>query len=228
MIFALQKVSLLDYPGNVACTVFLGGCNFRCPYCHNSELLDMGRKPSMDTEELLRFLNRRRTVLNGVAITGGEPLLWDLAGLLSEIKRMEFLVKLDTNGTQPERLAELLRTDLVDYVAMDIKHAPDRYQEAAGLSAVDIDAIRESATLLLDGVAPHYEFRTTVVSELHDHNAFREIGAWIRGAKRYYLQPFVDRDTVPVSGLHAPSSETMREYAEIVRPFVKSVSIRGM
>ena len=228
IIHGLQKMTLLDFPGRVACTVFLGGCDLRCPFCHNAELLDGSVPGIMDEAELLRFLSRRTGLLDGVAFTGGEPLLRpDLAPLFREIRKMGFAVKLDTNGTHPERLRALLEAGLVDYAAMDIKNSPDRYAETCGLPEIDLAPIRESARLLMaSGV--DYEFRTTVVAELHDAASFREIGAWLRGAKRFFLQQFTDRDTVPFAGLHAPSEGELRGYAEILRGFVQEVSLRGV
>ncbi|MBE6971786.1 MAG: anaerobic ribonucleoside-triphosphate reductase activating protein [Ruminococcaceae bacterium] len=227
-IHGLQKLTLLDYPGRVACTVFLGGCNFRCPFCHNSELLDaQSAEPVMTDGELLAFLDKRRGMLEGVCITGGEPLLrGDLPQLLREIKALGYQIKLDTNGTMPEKLGELIDAGLVDYVAMDIKNDLPRYAKTAGLDRADAEKVRESVQLLLRDTVD-YEFRTTVVDELHDAESFRAIALLIAGAKRYFLQPFVDRDTVAFAGLHAPSAETLEEYAKIVRPHVAQVAVRG-
>ena len=226
-IHGLQKMTLLDYPGRVACTVFLGGCDLRCPFCHNSELWDGTAQPVMEDGELLSFLKKRRGLLDGVAITGGEPLLRDLRPLLNDIKALGYPVKLDTNGFHPDRLRSLLADGLADYVAIDIKSSPERYAETAGLPSLDLAPLRESVALLLSGAAPDYEFRTTAVDELHDADSFRAIGAWIAGAKRWYLQPFTDRESVIFSGFHAPSAARLEEYLEIVRPFVEHAEIRG-
>lgn len=227
-IHGLQKLTLLDYPGKVACTVFLGGCNLRCPFCHNSELLDMHTaEPVMDDAQLLRFLEGRRGILEGVCFTGGEPLLRpELPELFKAIKAMGYPIKLDTNGCFPKRLAALLEGGLVDYVAMDIKNAPAHYPETCGLDGMDLAPIYESINLLRRGTVD-YEFRTTVVDELHGENDFREIAALISGAKRYFLQPFTDRDTVAFAGLHAPSSSALAQYIDIVRPHVGEVALRG-
>ena len=165
-IAGLQKLTLLDYPGKVACTVFLAGCNFRCPYCHNAELIDRILPPEMDSDELLAFLSRRKGLLDGVCVTGGEPTLrgQELKDLIGRIKALSFSVKLDTNGTRPDLLRELVREKLVDYVAMDIKNSPDRYAETAGIPSPALDAVRESVRFLLEG-GVDYEFRTTVVRE---------------------------------------------------------------
>lgn len=228
MIHGLQKMTLLDFPGRVACTVFLGGCDLRCPYCHNAELLDGSAPPVMDESAFFSFLKTRKGLLDGVAVTGGEPLLRkDLSPFLSEIRDMGFPVKLDTNGMHPAALERLISSDLVQYVAMDIKNSPDRYAETVGLPSVDLSPVRESVKLLMRGRAA-YEFRTTVVAEFHDDESFRQIGMWISGAGQYFLQKFTDRDTVPFAGLHAPSDDQMRRWQEILRPQIPSVRLRGV
>ena len=227
-IYGLQKMTLLDYPEHVACTVFLNACNFRCPYCHNFELVTGDAPPVMETEELFSFLGKRRGLLDGVAITGGEPCLHpELPELIRRIRSLGFKVKLDTNGCYPDMLHRLLEEGLVDYAAMDIKNSPARYAETVGLKQVDLSPVRESVSLLM-GSGIDYEFRTTVVDELHDEADFAEIGQWIRGAKRYYLQAFTDRDTVPFGGLHAPGAEKMKNCLARVRPFVETAELRGM
>ena len=227
-IHGLQKMTLLDFPGKVACTVFLGGCDMRCPFCHNSELLDQSAPAVMEDGELLAFLKKRTGLLDGVAVTGGEPLLRkDLPELLKAIRGLGYPVKLDTNGTHPDRLRALIDGGLVQYVAMDIKNRPERYAETAGLPAFDIAPVRESAALLMEGRTA-YEFRTTAVAELHDDESFRGIGQWLRGAEKYYLQKFTDRDTVPFEGLHAPADETMARWAGIAREYIPSAALRGV
>ena len=227
-IYGLQKMTLLDYPGHVACTVFLGGCDFRCPYCHNISLADGSAPALMEEEELLSFLQKRHGLLEGVAVTGGEPCLHrGLPDLLRKIKDQGFLVKLDTNGNHPALLAQVLEEGLADYVAMDIKNSPEKYALTAGLPEFDISKVSQSISLLMSGKA-EYEFRTTVVDELHSEEDFTAIGQMIKGAGQYFLQPFVDRDSVPFAGLHAPDKEKLTRFAERVRPFVKSVMIRGM
>ena len=224
----LQKMTLLDYPGKVACTVFLGGCDFRCPFCHNGELVLSPAPPQMDQEELLAFLKKRRGLLDGVCITGGEPLLRpDLRELLEAVKALGYPVKLDTNGSHPRFLGELVEDKLVDYVAMDVKNSPERYPETVGVPELNVGPIRESVSLLLEGMVD-YEFRTTVVREFHDENSFLAIGPWLAGAKRYYLQSFVDRDTVIQPGLHPWDREKLEEFAGLVRPWVPEVALRGV
>ena len=227
-IHGLQKMTLLDFPGKVACTVFLGGCDFRCPYCHNFELVDGSAPAIMEEGELFAFLKKRRGLLDGVAITGGEPTLRsDLPELMRRIRDMGYAVKLDTNGGHPRRLEKILAEGLADYVSMDIKNSPEKYARTVGLEAIDLAPIRESAALLMAGNA-EYEFRTTVVDELHEAADFEAIGRWIAGARRYFLQAFTDRDSVPFAGLHAPSDENMRRYAEIARQYVPDTRLRGV
>ena len=224
-IHGLQKMTLLDFPGRVACTVFLGGCNFRCPFCHNFELVDGTLPPLMDDAALLDFLARRRGLLDGVCVSGGEPTLnAGLAPLLRRVRALGFATKLDTNGSRPDVLEALLGEGLLDYVAMDVKHAPERYGEAAGVAAPP--AVRRAVALLLEGRVA-YEFRTTVVAGLHDEAAIRAIAAWIAGASHYYLQPFADRDTVPRRGLSAPGDAEMARLLAAARTFVPGAEIRG-
>ena len=224
----LQKLTLLDYPGKVACTVFLGGCDFRCPFCHNSELLEGPMPSETDSEGLLSFLGKRRGLLDGVCVTGGEPLLRpDLAALLERIKSLGFLVKLDTNGSHPDRLRAIVEAELADYVAMDVKNCPKHYAETAGVPGLDLGPIRESVAFLLEGHVD-YEFRTTVVKEFHDGDSFRAIGPWLAGARRYFLQSFVDRDTVLRPGLSSCSREELEDFVQILRPFIPSVELRGL
>jgi len=228
IIHGLQKLTLLDFPGHTACTVFLGGCDLRCPFCHNAELMDASAPGIMDDKELLAFLEKRRGLLDGVAFTGGEPLLRkELPELMEKIRSLGYLIKLDTNGCHPDRLGNILEKGLADYVAMDIKNSPERYAATSGVEKVDLERIGESIDLLMKK-APDYEFRTTVVAQLHDADSFRGIGPWIKGAKRYFLQAFTDRDSVPFAGFSAPSKEEMESYLEIVRPFVSSAQLRGV
>ena len=227
-IHGLQKMTLLDFPGKVACTVFLGGCDLRCPFCHNAELIDGTTPAVMEGGELLDFLKKRQGLLDGVAVTGGEPLLRgdDLMRLAEKIRDLGYPLKLDTNGTHPERLRKFIDAGLVSYVAMDIKNSPERYAETCGLREMDLAPVRESVSLLMEG-RTDYEFRTTTTAELHDAESFRKIGEWIRGAKRYYLQKFTDRDTVPFEGFHAPGEDEMQQYLAIARKYVPEAEIRG-
>ena len=227
-IHGLQKMTLLDFPGRVACTVFTGMCDFRCPFCHNYELVDGSAPALMEEEELLAFLKKRQGLLDGVAVTGGEPCIHkDLPEFLLRIKDLGFAVKLDTNGNHPGILRQVLDRKLADYVAMDIKNRPEKYAVTIGLKSFDMAGVRESISLLMEGGAD-YEFRTTVVREFHEAEDFEEIGSMIRGAKAYYLQCFMDRDTVPFGGLHAPSRQELETFAAIASKYVEKAFVRGV
>ncbi len=233
VIAGLQKMTLLDYPGKVACTVFLQGCNFRCPFCHNSDLLGGNAPDTLTVEDLLAFLHKRKGLLDAVCITGGEPTLQpDLPELIRAIKDLGYAVKLDTNGSRPAVLKALAAENLLDYVAMDVKNAPARYAETVGVPSFDLTPVEESLAFLLGGSLP-YELRTTVVSELHDEQDFEEIGNWLcrlcptQQAPRFFLQSFVDRDSVLQSGLHAPSEAKLQAFRDRIAPFVACAAIRG-
>ena len=230
-IYGLQKMTLLDYPGHVACTVFLGGCDFRCPFCHNYELACGKAEAVMDDQELMQFLGKRTGLLDGVAFTGGEPLLAaGLPDLIRAVREKGFRIKLDTNGYHPEKLRRMLEEGLVDYVAMDIKNSPGKYALTCGIrdaGRLDISRITESIRLLMSSPTD-YEFRTTVVRELHEAADFEEIGQMISGAKRYFLQCFTDRDTVPYKNMTAPEPEQMELFAGIARRYVPDTQLRGM
>ena len=227
-IYGLQKMTLLDFPGRVACTIFLGGCDFRCPFCHNYELIDGTAEPELDEDALIAFLESRKALIDGVAITGGEPLLSrDLPRLMARIRETGYGVKLDTNGYHPAELKEVLDMRLADYVAMDIKNSPDKYALTCGVKNVDMSRIEKSISILMNGDTD-YEFRTTVVQELHTDGDIAAAAKMIEGAKRYFLQRFTDRDTVPFSGLSAPSYDDMKKYADIARAYVADTQLRGV
>ena len=228
LIHGLQKMTLLDFPRRVACTVFLGGCDFRCPFCHNFELACGEAKPVMDDAELFAFLSKRQGLLDGVAITGGEPCLHPgLPDLLARIRELGFATKLDTNGYHPDMLSGIVRDGLADYVAMDIKNSPEKYARTCGVERIDMGPIRESIAILKDA-APDYEFRTTVVAELHEASDFHAMGRLIEGAKHYFLQAFTDRDTVPFEGFSAPTQDVLEGYASIARAYVPDTQLRGI
>ena len=233
-IHGLQKMTLLDFPGRVACTVFLGGCDFRCPFCHNFELVDGSAPAIMEDTELLSFLEKRRGLLDGVAITGGEPCLYkDLPELLRKIRAMGYGIKLDTNGNHPQLLKSILEEGLVDYVAMDVKNSPEKYAATIGLKELDLTNIRQSLGLLREHWEKHkdtfdYELRTTVINEFHEAADIEKMGEFIKGAPHYFLQCFTDRDSVPFEGFHAASREKMAAYLEIAKRFVPKSEIRGM
>ncbi len=233
-IAGLQKMTLLDFPGRVACTVFTQGCNFRCPFCHNSDLLPMKGEAYMNDLELLAFLKKRMGLLDGVCFTGGEPTMQaELPNLVKSIKDLGYAVKLDTNGTNPKMLKEMVEAGLLDYVAMDIKNSPENYPETAGMDARLLSKVEESIAFLLEGKVD-YEFRTTVVAELHSEAAIQDMGQWVlgigNGAKpaKWFLQCYTDRDSVLFSGLSAPDKETMGQYAQKLAPFAEFTSLRGV
>lgn len=233
MICGLQKMTLLDFPGKIACTVFLGGCNFRCPFCHNSELFMGKPEKLMEDEEFFAFLKSRKGLLDGVCVSGGEPTLYkDLPVFLEKIKEMGFLVKLDTNGYRPQVLKDLVENKLVDYVAMDVKNSPATYGQTVGLEKMDLAAIEESLRFLIGG-SVDYELRTTLVKPFHDRASIQDMGVWlgslVPGKKpaKLFLQSFVDRDTVLFAGLSAPETEATQEFAKILEPFAEKVTIRN-
>lgn len=228
-IHGLNKTTLLDYPEHVAATIFTGGCNFCCPFCQNGDLVLCPQgQPAIPKQEVMAFLQKRRGILSGVCITGGEPTLQgDLQAFIREIKDMGYLVKLDTNGYRPEVLGALLGENLLDYIAMDIKSSRERYGVLAGRTDLDISRIEESIALL-KGSNIGYEFRTTVVRELHSREDFVSIGRWLAGSPAYYLQAYRESDGVIQSGLTGCSRQQMEEYAGVLREFIKKVHIRGM
>lgn len=228
-ICGLQKTTLLDFPGHVAATIFTGGCNFRCPFCHNSELLPGSIEAEYEAEEVLGFLAKRKGILEGVCITGGEPTLQpDLEDFIRRVRELGLLVKLDTNGYKPDLLKDLCGKGLLDFVAMDIKAGRGNYMAAAGVDGMRLERIDESIRFLLGGNVP-YEFRTTVVKEIHTEADFREIGPWIEGCGKYFLQNFTESGQVLEPGIFSGfEKEELERFAEIVRPFVGEVSLRGI
>lgn len=222
-------MTLLDYPEKAACTVFLCGCNFRCPFCHNASLVthteDAG---AIEEDEFWKFLKKRQGILDGVCVTGGEPLLRDgMEEFLAKIKELGYLVKLDTNGSFPGKLRKLVEAGLVDYVAMDIKNCREKYAQTAGIQDVDMQAIEESVAYLMEGHVP-YEFRTTIVREFHQKDDFDRLGKWISGAEKYYLQKFEDSQDLIKQGLHGYDDGIMRQALEIVKKYVEHAYLRGI
>lgn len=196
-IHGLNKTTLLDYPEHVACTVFCGSCNFRCPFCQNADLvLNPASQPCICEDEFWSFLSKRKNMLEGVCITGGEPTLQkDLPDFIVRIKEQGLLVKLDTNGYRPEMLKKLMEEKLIDYIAMDLKSSKEGYAISAGLQNFDLAAIETSVDLLMKGNIP-YEFRTTVVKELHTLQDFLSISEWIKGCRAYYLQSYTESGSI--------------------------------
>lgn len=229
MIFGgFQKLTLLDYPGKVACTVFTKGCNFYCPFCHNAFLVDVqGAEESISPEEVLSYLNKRQGILDGICITGGEPLLHDeLPLFIKEVKALGFSVKLDTNGSFPEKLKSLTKEGLIDYVAMDIKNCFEKYLKTAGCENLDLSPILESIDFLKSG-AVDYEFRTTVSSPLHSVSDIEKIAQHIVGAKKYFLQNYVDSGHILGKNLSPIDEKTLAEMEKTAQKYVKTAQIRG-
>lgn len=224
-----QKLTLLDYPGKVACTLFTAGCNLRCPFCHNASLVThIDNVVSYDEGEILDFLGKRQGILEGVCITGGEPLMQSgVTDFIKKVKELGYSVKLDTNGTFPEKLSMLAESKLIDYVAMDIKNCKEKYALTSGITDLNIGNIEKSVEFLLSGKIG-YEFRTTVVTEFHTPQDIGEIAKWIKGADKYYLQNFVDSGDLIADGLCAVSPEIMQNMRTIASEFIPNTEIRGV
>lgn len=224
-IAGLLKTTLLDYPEHVAATVFLGGCNMLCPFCHNAELI--GNPEELYTKEsFLQFLKKRKGILDGVCISGGEPTIHlTLPDFIMDIKSLGYLVKLDTNGTNPAMLRQLIKENRIDYIAMDVKSGISSYPMCCGCR-ISMDSILQSIALLKEHRIP-YEFRTTVVNELHSQKDMIEIGKMLQGDSKYFLQSFVPAQQVPVDYFHAPSMEQLKEYQLLLQTYVPNTFIRG-
>ncbi len=219
-----QKLTVLDYPSHVACIVFTKGCNFRCPFCHNKALVENSTE-TISQDEILSYLKKRRGVLDGVCVSGGEPLMHQGIGeFLKEVKALDYDVKLDTNGSFPQTLRELVSSSVVDYVAMDIKNTPEKYDITAGIKT-DLDKIQESIDFILSGKVD-YEFRTTVTNELHTPQDIEIISKWILGAKRYFIQNFVDSGSILADNMTPVNSQTLDEMALCAQRNLENVKIR--
>lgn len=237
-IAGLQKLTLLDFPGKTAATVFTPGCNFRCPFCHNAALVtgEAGRDGAaadssvLSIDELFAFLGKRQGLLDGVCITGGEPLLQSgIDEFCARVHELGFAVKLDTNGSFPGRLRALVEEGLVDYVATDVKNAPERYAETVGVPAFDLAPVQESLDFLRSGAVP-YEVRTTVVRELHTADDLRALAAWIEGVQAWHLQSFIDADSV-LGGegrFHAWDPDDLRALLPELQAVVPGAQLRGV
>lgn len=223
----LQKTTLLDYPGHVAATVFLGGCNMRCPFCHNMNLVT-STDPFYTDEDILQFLSKRRGILEGVCISGGEPTIYtQLPRFVKLIKGLGYRVKLDTNGTNPQLLREMIDDRVIDYVAMDIKSSLSSYGKACGISDIKLAPIKESIDILIKGTLD-YEFRTTAVREFLDAETVKDIGLLLSGAKKYFLQGYVESEFVPDRSLHATDKETLLQYKQELSSYIDQVELRGI
>ena len=227
VIHGIQKLTLVDYPGHPAAILFTGDCNFRCPFCQNAPLvLSLSSEPVIAEDEIFSFLKKRKGMLEGVVVTGGEPTLQkDLIPYLGRLKGLGYLVKLDTNGYRPDILEKAMESGYVDYVAMDIKTSLDEYPVVAGIKNLDVSRIERSVELLKTG-AVDYEFRTTVVEPLHHKENFEKIGELLKGCRRYYLQSFVDSGNIIGKNCFPPSQEQLKNYLKTVSNYIESVSIR--
>lgn len=225
----LQKTTLLDYPGFIAATVFTAGCNFRCPFCHNGDLVLAANQLSrIEETEILAFLQKRKGILKGLCISGGEPTLQkELPEFIQKVKDLGYLVKLDTNGSNPEMLKVLLENDLLNYVAMDIKNSPESYEKTIGATGFFMEAISKSIKLLRQAGIP-CEFRTTLVKELHTEADIRAIANWLPKEIPYYLQCYEENEQVIKPGFHPPTKETMERYREILSEKLEQVYLRGV
>lgn len=230
-IHGYSQLTLLDYPGKIACTVFCGSCNFRCPFCHNASLvLDPSSIPAISEDSILEHLHKRASALEGICITGGEPTLQkDLPSFIRRLRaETELKIKLDTNGSQPDVVAALLSEGLIDFVAMDIKSSPEGYASAVGLPSFSMDEIFRSVDLIREK-APDYEFRTTVVEGIHTEADFIHIGRWLSDSKAYYLQAYKNSgELISPDGLSAASRDTMFHYRDILLPYIPSTQVRGI
>lgn len=228
-IHGFNKLTLLDYPGHLAAVIFLGGCNMRCPFCQNTSLVQNPfAQPTIPREEVLALLKKRKNILEGVCISGGEPTLYpDLPDLIREIKALGFHIKLDTNGSNPNMIKSLVNEKLIDYIAMDIKNSKEKYALTSGIPEINIKQVEDSVTFLLTSMIP-YEFRTTIVKEFHTMEDMLSIGEWIQGAKAYYLQSFQDSGDILMAGLSSHNKETLIQFSNLVTPYVDQVSLRGV
>ncbi len=224
-----QKTSLLDYPECISAIIWTMGCNFRCPFCYNKQIV-FGDAEEMPENEILSFLEKRKGLLEGLVITGGEPLLQeDIAAFAEKVKRLGYPIKIDTNGTYPEKLKELIDKKLVDYVAMDVKAPKNKYNQLTG-TKTDISKIEKSIEIIKSD-APDYEFRTTFAPELLKKEDVIEIAKWLDGAKLFYLQQFKNETSMLSSKLDnvAPySKEYLNETLNEIKPFFKNCYVRGV
>ena len=228
-ISGLQKLAMVDFPGKLAATVFTGGCNLRCPFCHNAPLVNrVAETPELSEEDVLAFLKSRKGLLDGVVLSGGEPLLQhDAADFLKKVRELGFAVKLDTNGCFPQVLADILQQELVDYVAMDIKNCREKYAQTVGIPGFDITPVEESVRLLQNS-GINFEFRTTVVKKFHTAADIQAIGEWCQGAPHYFLQQFVDSGDLVGVGCEALDPLEVKAFADLMRPFFDEVGVRGI
>ena len=224
-----QKLTLLDFPEKTACTLFTAGCNFRCPFCHNAGLVTHIDSNNYFTEDyVLDYLKKRQGILDGVCITGGEPLMHtELPEFIKKVKELGYLVKLDTNGSYPDRLAELIDSGLIDYVAMDIKNCKDKYTITADCTPELFEKVEKSVEILKAGKID-YEFRTTVVKEFHEIEDIKKSAEWINGTPKYFLQNFIDSGDLIKNNLSAHSRETLVFMRDLAQHIIPKTEIRGI
>ena len=222
----LEKLSLVDYDEKIACTLFMEGCNFRCPFCHNAQLVNKTNNNIIPWDDVLAFLNRRKGIMDAVVITGGEPTLMDdLEDKIIQIKKIGYEVKLDTNGTNPKLIKKLVNKNLIDYIAMDIKGSLDNYNDVSGTN-VNLKNIQETISFLINSNID-YEFRTTLIEEFHDIDTIEKIGKMICGAKKYRLQKFIDSDTCIKRGLHPVSKENALQMKDVLSKYINDIELRS-
>lgn len=223
-----EKLSLVDFDSNITTTLFTSGCPFRCPFCHNADLVFKSKELEViPWDEIMAFLKKRQGILEAVCISGGEPTLGDdLLSKMAEIKKLGYKIKLDSNGFRPNVLKEAVSKRLIDYVAMDIKNSLARYGETIGVPSFDLAPIKESISFLLSDTVP-YEFRTTIIEEFHSEKDIREMAELIRGAKRHFLQLYIDSENCIEHGFHAVSLEKARTFRDILASYVDYVALRG-
>ena len=228
-IAGIQKLTLLDFPGLMAATIFTNGCNFMCPFCHNSALvIDSSLNELIDEKEIFEFLESRKGKLDGICISGGEPLLQnDIIDFIKKVKTMGYKVKLDTNGYLFPKLKEIIDLNIIDYVAMDVKNSIKKYPLTCGMNELFTDNILKSIAYLKENHVD-YEFRTTIVKELHDFDDIKEIGELLKGAKRYYLQQFEDSENNIKKGYSAHDIETLINYKNYLNYINIYTEIRGI
>jgi len=227
----LQKLSMVDFTDKMCATIFTAGCNFRCPFCHNAALVlpeYLKESEKITEEEIFTFLDTRKKILDGICITGGEPLMHpDLKNFVKKVKEYGYAVKLDTNGSFPDRLKEILEEGNIDYVAMDIKNSPLKYSETVGLQSFDLESICQSIDIIRSS-GVDYEFRTTVMKEFHTLEDFMSIGKWLEGSNKYYLQKYRDESVQIVGGFSSYSNDELLEFADKIRGFFNFVQVRGI
>jgi len=227
-IAGFQKTTLLDYPNHVAATVFLGSCNFRCPFCHNKDLvLHPYNLPGISMDYILSYLHKRKNILDGICITGGEPTLYNaLTDFIKKVRQLDLKIKLDTNGYEPDTLIHLCESGLIDYVAMDVKGTMEKYPQICGFADLDIKRIKSSVDFLINSKQP-FEFRTTIIKEFHSEQDFNKIGKWLEGAPAYYLQRYKDSDQVIAPGFTPYTKIEMEQFRSLLLNYIPKVELRG-